>query len=422
MSSINYVNENLFIEDVSIEAIAGSIETPFYCYSTALMVQRYRDLQEALKLQEPTIYYAVKANPNLAVVRTFSHQGAGADVVSVGELRRCLAAGIPANKIVFAGVGKTRSEISEALKEGVFQLNVESEPELIAINEVAASLGLIANVGLRVNPDVDAKTHAKITTGLKENKFGVDLDRAPYIFENAAKSLGSISLKSLSVHIGSQLLDLAPYRTAYRKVAEMTLHLRSLGFEIDHLDLGGGLGISYNAEKAPDLNSFSEIVNDIFGDLDCRIGFEPGRYLVGDAGLLVTKVLYIKKGRDKTFIIVDGAMNDLIRPTLYEGYHDVIPVHRGGEIQTKLCDIVGPICQSGDYLAQDRILPKLNENDLLAIKSAGAYGAAMSSTYNSRPLVPEVLVNGREFCLIRRRQTVQESIDLEKIPNWLETD
>ena len=420
MSSINYVNENLFVEDVSIEAIADSIETPFYCYSTALMVQRYRDLREALKLQEPTIYYAVKANPNLAVVRTFSRQGAGADVVSVGELRRCLAAGIPANKIVFAGVGKTRSEISEALKEGVFQLNVESEPELIAINEIAESLGIIANVGLRVNPDVDAKTHAKITTGLKENKFGLDLDRAPHIFEKAARSLGSISLKSLSVHIGSQLLDLAPYRTAYRKVAEMTLHLRSLGFEIDHLDLGGGLGISYNAEKAPDLNSFSEIVNDIFGDLDCRIGFEPGRYLVGDAGLLVTKVLYVKKGRDKTFIIVDGAMNDLIRPTLYEGYHDVIPVHRGGKTQTKLCDIVGPICESGDYLAQDRILPKLNENDLLAIKSAGAYGAAMSSTYNSRPLVPEVLVNGGEFCLIRRRQTVQESINLEKIPNWLE--
>ena len=216
MSSINYVNENLFIEGVSIEALAGSIETPFYCYSTALMVQRYRDLREALKLQEPTIYYAVKANPNLAVVRTFSHQGAGADVVSVGELRRCLAAGIPANKIVFAGVGKTRSEISEALKKGVFQLNVESEPELIAINEVAESLGLIANVGLRVNPDVDAKTHAKITTGLKENKFGVDLDRAPYIFEKAATTLGSISLKSLSVHIGSQLLDLTPYRAAYK--------------------------------------------------------------------------------------------------------------------------------------------------------------------------------------------------------------
>ena len=244
----------------------------------------------------------MKANPNLAVVRTFSRQGAGADVVSVGELRRCLAAGIPANKIVFAGVGKTRSEISEALKEGVFQLNVESESELTAINEVAGSLGLIAKVGLRVNPDVDAKTHAKITTGLKENKFGIDLDRAPYIFEYVAGSLKSISLKSLSVHIGSQLLDLAPYRTAYRKVAEMTLHLRSLGFDIDHLDLGGGLGISYNEEKAPDLNSFSEIVNDIFGDLDCKLGFEPGRYLVGDAGLLITKVLYIKKVPNKKAI------------------------------------------------------------------------------------------------------------------------
>ena len=277
-------------------------------------------------------------------------------------------------------------------------------------------------MGLRVNPDVDAKTHAKITTGLKENKFGIDLDRAPYIFEYVAGSLKSISLKSLSVHIGSQLLDLAPYRTAYRKVAEMTLHLRSLGFDINHLDLGGGLGISYYEEKAPDLNSFSEIVNDTVGNLDCRIGFEPGRYLVGDAGILVTKVLYMKKGRDKTFIIVDGAMNDLIRPTLYEGHHDVIPVQRGSEIQARLCDVVGPICESGDYLAKDRILPKLNENDLLAIKSAGAYGAAMSSTYNSRPLVPEVLVNGGEFCLIRRRQTVQEVIDLEKTPDWLETD
>jgi diaminopimelate decarboxylase len=416
---IHYKKETLFVEGVSMKTVDDTVGTPFYCYSTEIMVKRYRALREVLKSQNATIYYAVKANPNLAVIKTFANEGAGADVVSIGELRRCLAAGIPANKMVFAGVGKTRAEITEALSVGIYQLNVESEPELQVINEVAMSLGVKANIGLRVNPDVDAKTHAKITTGLKENKFGVDLIRAPIIFE-IAKSLENISLKSLSVHIGSQLLDLEPYRAAYTKVAEMTLHLRSLGFQIDHLDLGGGIGIPYHGETSPDLNRFSDIIKETVGDLGCKLSFEPGRYLVGESGILVTRVIYVKKGRGKEFIIVDAAMNDLIRPTLYEGHHNIVTVQQFDQnTKSYLCDVVGPICESGDYLAQDRMLPKLEEDDLLAVKSVGAYGAAMSSTYNSRPLIPEIFINGDSFSVIKRRQTVQENMELEAIPQWL---
>ena len=422
MTFIDYINDILTVENVTVSAIAKSVGTPFYCYSTKLMLQQYRALARALKSHDATIYYAVKANSNLAVIKTLLAEGAGADVVSLGELQRCLLAGVPANKIVFAGVGKTREEISEALKEGVFQLNVESESELRAVNEVARSLGVTANIGLRVNPDVDAETHAKITTGKKENKFGIDLNRAPEIFSLAAE-LKNISLKSLSVHIGSQLTKLTPYREAYTKLANMTLRLRSLGFEVDHLDLGGGLGISYGGETLPNLGIYNNIITTTVGNLGCKLGFEPGRFLVGEAGILVTKVIYIKTGQDKRFVIVDAAMNDLIRPTLYEGYHEVITVQKvAGAANSSLCDVVGPICESGDYLAKNRVLPNLNENDLLAVKSAGAYGAAMSSTYNSRPLIPEVLVNGDQFFVIRRRQSIQEAVNLEEMPKWLEVD
>jgi diaminopimelate decarboxylase len=422
LAFIDYINDTLAVEGVTVSSIAKSVGTPFYCYSTKLMLQQYRALEAALKSHDATIYYAVKANSNLAVIKTFSAQGAGADVVSLGELQRCLLAGVPAEKIVFAGVGKTREEISEALKKGVFQLNVESESELRAINEVAMSLSVTANVGLRVNPDVDAETHEKITTGKKENKFGVDLNRAPEMFF-LSEDLKNISLKSLSVHIGSQLTKLTPYREAYTKLANMTLCLRSLGFEVDHLDLGGGLGIPYGGETSPDLNIYNDIVTNTVGDLGCKLGFEPGRYLIGEAGILVTKVIYIKSGQEKRFVIVDAAMNDLIRPTLYDGYHDVITVQRVVEaVNSGLCDVVGPICESGDYLAKNRVLPYLNESDLLAVKSVGAYGAAMSSTYNSRPLIPEVLVNDDQFSVIRKRQSVQEAVSLEKIPKWLEVD
>jgi diaminopimelate decarboxylase len=422
LSFIDYINDTLSVENVTVSSIANSVGTPFYCYSTKLMLQQYHALAGALKSHDATIYYAVKANSNLAVIKTFSAQGAGADVVSLGELQRCLLAGVPANKIVFAGVGKTREEISEALKEGVFQLNVESESELRAINEVAMSLNVTANIGLRVNPDVDAETHAKITTGKKENKFGVDLNRAPELF-SLAVGLKNISLKSLSVHIGSQLTKLAPYKEAYTKLANMTLHLRSLAFDVDHLDLGGGLGISYGGETSPDLNDYNNIVTNTVGNLGCKLGFEPGRYLIGEAGILVAKVIYVKTGQDKRFVIVDAAMNDLIRPTLYEGYHDVITVQKVvGADNSGLCDVVGPICESGDYLAKNRVLPNLNENDLIAVKATGAYGASMSSTYNSRPLIPEVLVNEDQFFVIRRRQSVQEAVKLEETPKWLEVN
>ena len=416
---IKYKNGKLNIENVGIHEIASEIGTPFYCYSYDKILDQYRKLADALSKSNVSIYFAVKANSNLSIIRTLANEGAGADVVSVGELKRCLLADLDPKKIVFSGVGKTSEEIAEALKQDIFQINVESEAELITINEVAESLGKVANIGLRVNPDVDAKTHEKITTGMKENKFGVDLKDAP-IFFSKASALSNISLKSLAVHIGSQLTELSPYRKAYGKVAEMTLHLRTSGYDIHHLDLGGGLGIPYSDESSADLYSFNEIITDTVGGLDCKLSVEPGRYLVGEAGILVTRVIYIKQGEQKKFVIVDAAMNDLIRPTLYDGFHDIIPVSEETNTSSKsLTDLVGPICESGDYLAQDRMLPDVSQNDLLAIKCAGAYGAAMASNYNSRPLIPEVFVRDNAFSVVRERQSFEEMIQKEKLADWL---
>jgi diaminopimelate decarboxylase len=409
----------LHVEDVAVPDIAAAVGTPFYCYSSGTMLDRYSAYAKALEGLDAKVYYAVKANSNLAVIRTLAEAGAGADVVSIGEIRRCLSAGIPADRILFAGVGKTREELAEALRLGIHQINLESEAELRVLSEVASSMGVEARAGLRINPDVDARTHAKITTGRKENKFGVDLHDTMKTFALAA-SLPGVSMTSLSVHIGSQLMDISPFHQAYDRLRDMTLELRDAGYTIDHLDLGGGLGIAYESETRPDLDAYARIVRDKVGNLGCALSVEPGRYLVGDAGLLVTSVIHVKQGGEKRFVIADAAMNDLIRPTLYEAHHEITTVANPDAASAAgSCDLVGPICESGDYIAQNRALPSVAEGDLLAIRSAGAYGAVMSSTYNSRPLIPEVLVKGSDFAVVRRRQTVEEAMALDQMPDWL---
>ena len=417
---INYKNGNLTVESVDVSKIVSEVGTPFYCYSYNKILDQYRGLAATLSSSKISIYFAVKANSNLSIIKTLAKEGAGADVVSLGEFKRCLLAGVDPKKIIFSGVGKTTEEIVEALNNDIFQINVESEAELININEIAKSLGKVATIGLRVNPDVDAKTHEKITTGKKENKFGIDLKDAP-IFFSKASTLSNVSMKSLAVHIGSQLLELSPYKSAYEKIAEMTRYLRSTGHEISHLDLGGGLGIPYSDESLVDLNAYNQIISETVGDLDCKLSIEPGRYLVGEAGILITRVIYIKQGEQKKFVIVDGAMNDLIRPTLYDGFHGIVPVtEKNLSSQKSLCDVVGPICESGDYFAKDRMLPEFGQNDLLAIMCSGAYGAVMASNYNSRPLIPEVLVNNDIFSVIRERQTFEKIIQDEKLAAWLQ--
>ena len=417
---INYKNGNLTVESVDVSKIVSEVGTPFYCYSYNKILDQYRGLAAALSPSKISIYFAVKANSNLSIIKTLAKEGAGADVVSLGEFKRCLLAGVDPKKIVFSGVGKTTEEIVEALNNDIFQINVESEAELININEIAKSLGKVATIGLRVNPDVDAKTHEKITTGKKENKFGIDLKDAP-IFFSKASTLSNVSMKSLAVHIGSQLLELSPYKSAYEKIAEMTRYLRSTGHEISHLDLGGGLGIPYSDESLADLNAYNQIISETVGDLDCKLSIEPGRYLVGEAGILITRVIYIKQGEQKKFVIVDGAMNDLIRPTLYNGFHAIVPVtEKNLSSQKSLCDVVGPICESGDYFAKDRMLPEVSPNDLLAITCSGAYGAVMASNYNSRPLIPEVLVSNDVFSVIRKRQPFEKIIQDEKLAAWLQ--
>jgi diaminopimelate decarboxylase len=419
MDHFNSKDGVLHVEDVAIADIADAVGTPFYCYSSATMLDRYNAYVKALEGLNAGVYYAVKANSNIAVIQTLAKAGAGADVVSIGEIKRSLAAGVPADKILFAGVGKTREDMADALRAGIRQINIESEAELHALSEVAHSTGIEARAGLRVNPDVDARTHAKITTGRKENKFGVDLDGAPAMFALAA-SMPGVEMRSLSVHIGSQLTDISPYHDAYARLRAITLELRASGHHIDHLDLGGGLGISYNTEAPPDLDAYAAIVREHVSDLDCALSVEPGRFLVGDAGVLVTRVVYVKHGGEKRFVIADAAMNDLIRPTLYEAYHEIINIADPDAAPAAgACDLVGPICESGDYIAKDRALPEVAEGDLLAVRSAGAYGAVMSSTYNSRPLIPEVLVKAADFAVVRRRQTVEEAMAMDQVPGWL---
>ena len=421
MDHFTYRDGRLFAEDVPLDAIADAVGTPCYVYSTATLERHVRVFGEALAGLDHLICYAVKACGNIAVLRTLARLGAGMDVVSGGELHRALAAGVPGERIVFSGVGKTRAEIAAALEAGIGQFNVESEPELEAIGAVAAGMGLQAPVAVRVNPDVDAKTHAKITTGRSEDKFGIPIARAREVYARAA-ALPGIAVMGVDVHIGSQLTSLAPFEAAFLKVAELTQALRADGHAIRRVDLGGGLGIPYvRSNEAPPLPfDYGAVVRRTVGELGAQVVIEPGRLIVGNAGVLLASVIYRKAGENRDFLIVDAAMNDLIRPAMYDAWHDIVPLREPLALEAVApVDVVGPVCESSDTFAKARPLPLLQAGDRLAFRSAGAYGAVMSSEYNARPLVPEVLVNGDRFDVVRSRPSYDEMIRRERIPDWL---
>ena len=421
MDHFLYKDGVLHAEEVALTEIAAAVGTPFYVYSTATLTRHFQLFDEALAGMDHLVCYAMKAASNQAILKTLGDLGAGMDVVSGGEYARAKAAGIPGDRIVFSGVGKTADEIRAALTGGIRQFNVESEPEMQVISRVAVDVGVTAPITIRVNPDVDAKTHAKIATGKSENKFGIPISRARDVYAMAA-ALPNIEIVGIDVHIGSQLTQLAPFEAAYIKVAEVVEQLRADGHNIRRLDLGGGLGIPYTrSNETPPLPSeYGAMVKRVLGHLDCEIEIEPGRLIVGNAGLLVSSVIYVKQGEDREFLILDAAMNDLIRPAMYNAHHDIVPVVEPvpGQEQTKY-DIVGPVCESGDTFAKGRDMARMVSDDLVAFRSAGAYGAVMSSEYNSRPLIPEVLVNGNDFAVIRARPTFDEMINRDTIPMWL---
>ena len=421
MNHFDYRDGVLFAEDVALPEIAAAVGTPFYCYSTATLTRHYTVFAKAFEGLDALVCYALKANSNQAVLKTLAKLGAGADVVSEGELRRALAAGVPPQKIVFSGVGKTAREMDFALAAGIHCFNIESEPELEMLSARAVAAGKVAPVSLRINPDVDAKTHKKISTGKAENKFGVPWQRARDVYRRMAE-LPGIKAVGIDTHIGSQITELQPYDDAYRLLAELAGTLRADGHAIEHIDLGGGLGIPYRTDNNPPPlpDAYAAIVKKHVSKLGLKVIFEPGRLLVGNAGILVSEVIYVKEGEAKNFVIVDAAMNDLIRPTLYDAFHDISPVVQPPADAPRLtADIVGPICESGDYLGHDRELPKLKSGDLIAVSTAGAYGAVQSGTYNTRLLIPEVLVNGERFAVVRQRQTYEELIGLDSVPDWL---
>ncbi len=421
MDHFLYRDGVLHAEDVPLAEIAATVGTPFYCYSDATLTRHFRLFQEALAGLDHLICYAVKANSNQAVLRTLGALGAGMDVVSGGEYRRARAAGVPGARIVFSGVGKTQAEMRHALEHGIRQFNVESEAELHALSEVAASMGATAPICLRVNPDVDAKTHEKISTGRKEDKFGVPIARAREIYAQAA-TLPGLQVVGVDMHIGSQLTDLAPFEAAYTKLADLTRALRADGHQITRLDLGGGLGIPYaRSNEVPPLPlDYGAMVQRIFGDMEVEIEIEPGRLIVGNAGVLVAQVIYRKQGEGRDFLILDAAMNDLIRPAMYGAHHDIVPLDQAAAGAEALPhDIVGPVCESGDTFAKARPMPPLEAGALVAFRSAGAYGAVMASEYNTRPLIPEVMVKGDQFAVIRPRPTFDEIINRDTIPVWL---
>lgn len=421
MHHFAYINGSLHAENVDLRTIAADVGTPFFCYSSATIARHYDVLTRAFAGQDHLVCFAVKANSNQAVLTTLARLGAGMDVVSEGELRRARAAGVPAERIIFAGVGKTRAEMAYALKEGILGFNVESAPELEQLSQVATALGLTASIAIRVNPDVDAKTHAKISTGKSDNKFGVPFLDAPDLYERARK-LPGIAIAGIHMHIGSQITQLGPFRDAFTLMREMVLDLKACGIALKHLDIGGGLGVPYRADNdwPPHPDEYARIVRETLGDLGLKIVMEPGRMIIGNAGILVTRVIYVKQGQGRQFTIVDAAMNDLIRPTLYEAHHDVWPVDELSDVTDLVRqDLVGPVCETGDYLALDRPLPAFQSDDLIAIMTAGAYGAVMSSSYNTRPLVPEVLVSGDSYAVVRPRPTYDELIGQDRLPPWL---
>jgi len=421
MSAFSYRDQFLHVEHVDIRTIAASVETPFYCYSTAELERNYKVFAGAFAGTDALVCYAMKANSNQAVLKTFAGLGAGMDVVSEGELRRARAAGVPGSKITFSGVGKTDREINYALDQAIHCFNVESEPELLRISALATAKGVKGKISIRVNPDVDAKTHAKISTGKSENKFGVPISRAREVYREAA-ALPGIIVSGVDMHIGSQITDLQPFDDAFTLLSEFVVQLRADGHNIDHLDLGGGLGVQYRPDNSPPPHpdDYAAIIKKRLGHLKTKYVLEPGRLLVANAGILVTKIIYVKSGEGKNFVIVDAAMNDIIRPTLYEAFHDIKPVREPSPDQAHIvADIVGPVCESGDYIALGRDIPTAAAGDLLAVMSGGAYGAVQSGTYNSRPLIPEVLVKEAGFAVIRARPSYDELIGLDRVPDWL---
>jgi diaminopimelate decarboxylase len=412
----------LHAEDVDLSALADAVGTPFYCYSTATIRRHYRVFTDAFAGLDTLVCYSVKANSNQAVLTTLARDGAGMDVVSEGELRRARAAGVPGERITFSGVGKTAEEIAYALDEAILCFNVESEPELAMLSAIATAKGVTARIALRVNPDVDALTHAKIATGKAENKFGIPIERARAVYRTAA-TLPGIAVSGVDMHIGSQITDLAPFDRAFEILAGFLDELAADGHPIDHVDLGGGLGIPYRHDDDPESyhpDRYAAIVKARLGRFGHRFIFEPGRLIVGNAGILVTSVVLVKQGEAKTFVVVDAAMNDLIRPTLYEAHHDVVVVRETDDDRpTVEADVVGPVCETGDYLAQGRSMALPHAGERLALMSAGAYGAVQSGTYNTRRLVPEVLVSGADYSVVRPRPSYEELIGLDKLPAWL---
>jgi diaminopimelate decarboxylase len=421
MHHFAYRNGVLHAEDVDLRELADAVDTPFYCYATATLERHYRVFAEAFADVDALVCYAMKANSNQAVIATLARLGAGADVVSEGELLRARAAGIPPEKIMFSGVGKTERELALAVEQGILCVNVESEPELELLAAIGAQKGRATDISIRVNPDIDPKTHAKIATGKAENKFGIPISRAREVYARAAKLKG-VRVTGVDMHIGSQITELDPFSDAFALLADFVRELRADGHVIRHVDLGGGLGIPYREdnEPPPDPSAYAAVVKRATRDLDCQLIFEPGRLIVGNAGILVTRVLYVKRGEAKTFVIVDAGMNDLVRPTLYDAHHDLRPVKEAPVGAPRLiADLVGPVCESGDFIAQDRPMTKPKAGDLVAVMSAGAYGAVQASTYNTRALVPEVLVRKGEWALVRPRIGVQELIALDRVPSWL---
>ena len=421
MDHFNYLGDELHAEGVPLSRIAAEVGTPVYVYSAATLTRHFLMFRQALDWTDHLICFAVKANSNLAVLKLLGDLGAGMDVVSGGEYARARAAGVPGGRIVFSGVGKTRAEMRQVIEGGIRQVNVESEPEHAALSEVATTLGATVPIAVRVNPDVDAKTHAKIATGKSENKFGIPIARAREVYSMAAR-LPGLQVVGIDMHIGSQLTDLDPYRQAYAKMAELCHALRGDGHAIMRLDMGGGLGIPYRRDNtAPPLPlEYGQVIRDAVGDLGCEIEIEPGRNIVGNAGILLSEVVFLKHGEGRDFLILDAAMNDLIRPAMYDAHHDIVPVIRP-EVGAPVApvDVVGPVCETGDTFARGVDLPRLGAGDLVAFRSAGAYGAVMASEYNSRPLVPEVLVAGDRYAVIRPRPTIDEMLARDAIPPWL---
>lgn len=418
MNYFEYRDGEMYAENLKISTIAQKVGTPFYLYSSASLEYQYNQFKEAFGDLDLLICYAVKANTNQSVIKTFAQLGAGADVVSQGELRRAIAAGIDPNKIVYSGVAKTVLEMEYALKADIYQFNVESEPELYQLSEVASALGKVADITFRVNPDVDAKTHAKISTGLSENKFGIPWKNVRDICAQAAK-LPGIKLVGLDLHIGSQITELDPFEEAFSRICTLIEALREDGHDITRLDLGGGLGIAYEGDDTPPLPyEYAKMVKRVVSHLGCRIIIEPGRFLVGNAGVLISKVVYVKRGEERKFLIIDAAMNDLIRPSMYEAYHGIDPVVKNDQL-SQAYDIVGPVCETGDTFAKSRTITPMQSGDLLAIRSVGAYGAVMASTYNTRPLIPEVLVKQDKFAVVRPRPSYEDIIGLDQLPPWL---